>query len=50
MDRFLLTDPQWEKAAWLCLSKPTDPGRTCGDSRWFTEAVLRICAHRQPVA
>ena len=33
MDRFGLTDAQWEKMEPLCLSKPTDPGRTGGDNR-----------------
>ena len=50
MDRFLLTDAQWGKMAPFCLGKPTDPGRTGGDTHLFTEAVLRICAHRQSVA
>ena len=40
MDRFVLTDAQWEKMQPFCLGKPTDPGRTGGDARLFLEAVL----------
>ena len=40
MDRFILTDAQWEKMRCFCLGKPTDPGRTGGDNRLFVEAVL----------
>jgi transposase len=42
MDRFSLTDAQWEKMRPLGLGKPTDPGRTGGDARLFVEAVLWI--------
>ncbi len=42
MDRFSLTDAQWEKMQPFCLGKPADPGRTGGDTRLFTEAVLWI--------
>ena len=48
MDRFLLTDAQWEKMEPFCLGKPTDSGRTGGDTRLFTEAVLRIARNGSP--
>ena len=40
MDRFSLTDAQWEKMRGFGLGKPTDPGRTGWDGRLFVEAVL----------
>jgi len=40
MDRFILTDAQWETIEPHCLGKKTDPGRTGGDGRLFLEAVL----------
>lgn len=48
MDRFSLADAQWEKMQPLCLGKPTDPGRTGGDCRLFTEAVLWIARTGSP--
>ena len=42
MDRFILTDAQWETIEPHCLGKKTDPGRTGGDGRLFLEAVLWI--------
>jgi transposase len=48
MDRFSLTDAQWEKMAPLCLGKPSDPGRTGGDARLFVEAVLWIARTGSP--
>src|ERR1700709_1467746 len=48
MDRFSLTDAQWEKMEPFCLGKPTDPGRTGGDCRLFMEAVLWIARTRSP--
>ena len=42
MDRFSLTDAQWEKMQPFGLGKPTDPGRTGSDGRLFVEAVLWI--------
>ena len=48
MDRFSLTDAQWEKMQPLCLGKPTDPGRTGGDNRLFVEAVLWIARTGSP--
>ena len=48
MDRFSLTDAQWEKMERFCLGKPTDPGRTGGDARLFTEAVLWIARTGSP--
>ncbi len=48
MDRFSLTDAQWEKMQPFCLGKPTDPGRTGGDCRLFTEAVLWIARTGSP--
>ena len=48
MDRFSLTDAQWEKMEPFCLGKPTDPGRTGGDGRLFVEAVLWIARTGSP--
>ncbi len=48
MDRFSLTDAQWAKMEPFCLRKPTDPGRTGGDVRLFTEAVLWIVRTGSP--
>ncbi len=48
MDRFILTDTQWEKMRCFCLGKPTDPGRTGGDNRLFVEAVLWIARTGSP--
>jgi transposase len=48
MDRFSLTDPQWERMEQFCLGKPTDPGRTGGDGRLFLEAVLWIVRTGSP--
>ena len=38
MDRFLVTDVQWEKMAPFCFGKPIDPGRTGSDGRLFRQA------------
>ena len=48
MNRFSLTDAQWEKMGPFCLGKPTDPGRTGGDNRLFVEAVLWIVRTGSP--
>lgn len=48
MDRFSLTDAQWEKMEPFCLGKPTDPGRTGSDNRLFVEAVLWIARTGSP--
>src|ERR1700733_13772327 len=48
MDRFSLTDAQWEKMRPFGLGKPTDPGRTGGDARLFIEAVLWIARTGSP--
>ena len=48
MDRFSLTDAQWDKMQSFCLGKPTDPGRTGGDGRLFVEAVLWIARTGSP--
>ena len=48
MDRFSLADAQWGKIEPFCLGKPTDPGRTGGDTRLFTEAVLWIVRTGSP--
>ena len=48
MDRFSLTDAQWAEMEPFCLGKPTDPGRTGGDARLFTEAVLWIARTGSP--
>ena len=48
MDRFILTDAQWERMRCFCLGKPTDPGRTGGDNRLFVEAVLWIARTGSP--
>lgn len=47
MDRFSLTDAQWAKMEPFCLGKPTDPGRTGGDARLFTEPC---CGSLEPAA
>ena len=48
MDRFSLTNTQWEKMRPFGLGKPTDPGRTGGDARLFVEAVLWIVRTGSP--
>lgn len=48
MDRFSLTDAQWEKMKPCCLGKPTDPGRTGSDNRLFVEAALWIARTGSP--
>lgn len=48
MDRFSLTDAQWEKMRDFGLGKPSDPGRTGGDARLFVEAVLWIARTGSP--
>ena len=48
MERFSLTDAQWEKMGPFCLGKPGDPGRTGGDTRLFTEGVLWIARTGSP--
>jgi transposase len=48
MDRFVLSDAQWEKMRPHCLGKPTDPGRTGSDGRMFLEAVLWIARTSSP--
>jgi len=48
MDRFSLTDAQRAKLESFGLGKPTDPGRTGGNARLFTEAVLWIARTGSP--
>ncbi len=48
MDRFSLTDAQWERMEPFCLGKAADPGRTGGDGRLFVEAVLWIVRTGSP--
>jgi transposase len=48
MDRFILTDAQWERMEPVCLGKPSDPGRTGGNNRLFVEAVLWIARTGSP--
>ena len=48
MDRFILTDAQWETIEPHCLGKQSDPGRTGGDGRLFLEAVLWIARTGSP--
>ena len=48
MDRFCLTDAQWEKMEPYCLGKASDPGRTGGDGRMFLEAILWIVRTGSP--
>ena len=50
IERFSLTDAQWEKMEPLCLGKPTDRGRSGSDSdnRLFVEAVLWIARTGSP--
>jgi transposase len=42
LNRWLLTDAQWERVAPLLPGKPGDPGRSAADNRLFLEAVLWI--------
>ena len=48
MDRFVITDAQWDKMEPHCLGKKSDPGRTGGDARLFLEAVLWIARTGAP--
>ncbi len=49
MDRFILTDAQWERMEPVCLGKPADPGRTGGNNRLFVEVVLWIARTGSPL-
>jgi transposase len=42
IDRYRITDRQWDKIEPHCLGKKTDPGGTGGDARLFLEAVFWI--------
>jgi len=42
MDRFSLTDVQWDQITDIVPGKPGDPGRSGKDNRLFLEAVLWI--------
>jgi transposase len=42
LERFLLSDAQFEKIAPILPGKNSDPGRTAGNNRLFVEAVLWI--------
>lgn len=42
MERFLLSDAQFEKIAPILPGKNSDPGRTAANNRLFVEAVLWI--------
>jgi len=48
MQRFVLTNRQWDKMEPHCLGKPTDPGRSGNDNRLFVEAVLWIARTGSP--
>ena len=48
LDRFIISDFQWEKMGPHCRGKVTDPGRTGGDGRLFLEAVLWIARTGSP--
>jgi transposase len=48
MERFVLTNRQWNKMEPHCLGKPTDPGRSGNDNRLFVEAVLWIARTGSP--
>ena len=48
MDRFCLTDMQWDQIANLLPGKPGDPGRSGADNRLFVEAVLWIARTGAP--
>jgi len=48
MDRFCLTDAQWEKMEPHCLGKASDAGRTGSDGRMFLEAILWIARTGSP--
>jgi len=42
MDRFVLTDAQWEKIEPHCLGKKSDPGGAGRDGRLFVEAIRHL--------
>jgi transposase len=46
--RLVLRDDQWLQMEPHCRGKPTDPGRSGGDNRWFLEAVLWIARTGSP--
>ena len=48
MDRWILSDEQWERVAPLLSGKPGDPGRSGADNRRFLEAVLWIARTGSP--
>ena len=48
MDRYVLSDEQWERVAPLLPGKVGDPGRSGDDNRRFLEAVLWIARTGAP--
>ena len=48
MNRYLLTDSQWMRIAYLLLGKPTDKGGRAVDNCLFVEAVLWIARTGSP--
>ena len=48
MDRFSLTDAQWQNMQSFYQGKSTDPGPTGGYTRLFTEAVLWVARTGSP--
>ena len=42
MNRYLLSDAQWQRIEYLLPGKPTDKGGRAADNRLFVEAVLWI--------
>lgn len=46
--RLVLRHDKWARMARHCRGKPTDPGRSGGDSRMFLEAVLWIVRTGSP--
>jgi transposase len=48
LDRYVLSDAQWERTAPLLPGKSGDPGRSGADNRLFLEAVLWIARTGSP--
>jgi len=48
MNRYAISDPDWDRIAPLLPGKKTDPGRTARDNRLFIDAVLWIARSGSP--
>ena len=48
MERLVLTDVHWARMEPHCRGKPSDPGRSGGDTRLFVEGVLWIARTGSP--